>query len=61
MHSKVRNRLSQKLIEKLVRAQTHMILERQFDLRSLDDMVMWEVELLIDEPDEDVETAATGG
>jgi hypothetical protein len=61
MHSKVRNRLSQKLIEKLVRAQTHMILERQFDLRSLDDMVMWEVELLIDEPDEDVETATTGG
>jgi hypothetical protein len=61
MHSKVRNRLSQKLIEKLVRAQTHMILERQFDLRSLDDMVMWEVELLIDKPDEDVETAATGG
>ena len=61
MHSKVRNRLSQKLIEKLVHAHTNMILERQFDLRSLDDMVMWDVELLIDEPDEDVETAATGG
>jgi hypothetical protein len=61
MHSKVRNRLSQKLIEKLVRAHTHMILELQFDLRSLDEMVMWDVELLIDKPDEDVETAATGG
>jgi hypothetical protein len=53
MHSKVRNRLSQKLVEKLVRAHTNLILERQFDLRCLDDMVMWDVELLIDEPDED--------
>jgi hAT family C-terminal dimerisation region len=51
MHSKVRNRMSQKLVEKLVRAHTNMVLERQFDLRSLDDMVMWDVELLIDEDD----------
>jgi hAT family C-terminal dimerisation region len=51
MHSKVRNRMSQKLVEKLVRAHTNMILERQFELRSLDDMVMWDVELLIDEDD----------
>ena len=58
MHSKVRNRLSQKLVEKLVCAHTNMILERQFDLRCLYDMLMWDVELLIDEPD--VETDATG-
>ena len=30
MHSKVRNRLSQPLMEKLIRAHTNMILERQF-------------------------------
>ena len=58
MHSKVRNRLSQKLVEKLIREHTNMILERQFDLRCLDEMVMWDVELLIDEPD--IETAAPG-
>ena len=48
IHSQRRNRLDQKLVEKLVRAHTNLVLRESLDdvLRNL---LPWDIELVIDE------------
>ena len=49
IHSQRRNRLDQKLVEKLVRAHTNLVLRESLD-DALRDLLPWDIELVIDEP-----------
>ena len=49
IHSQRRNRLDQKLVEKLVRAHTDLVLRESLD-DALHDLLPWDIELVIDEP-----------
>ena len=48
IHSQRRNRLDQKLVEKLVRAHTNLVLRESLD-DVLRDLLPWDIELVIDE------------
>jgi hypothetical protein len=48
IHSQRRNRLDQKLVEKLVRAHTNLVLRESLD-DTLRDLLPWDIELVIDE------------
>ncbi len=59
IHSERRNRLDQKLVEKLVRAHTNLVLRESLD-DTLRDLLPWDKELVIDDPvDEKVEEPET--
>ena len=49
IHSKRRNKLHQKLVEKLVRAHTNLVLRESLDA-ALHHLLPWDIELIIDEP-----------
>ena len=49
IHSQRRNRLDQKLVEKLVRAHTNLVLRESLD-DALRDLLPWDIELVIDDP-----------
>ena len=49
IHSQRRNRLDQKLVEKLVRVHTNLVLRESLD-DTLHDLLPWDIELVIDEP-----------
>jgi hypothetical protein len=49
IHSKRRNKLHQKLVEKLVRAHTHLVLRESLD-DTLHHLLPWDIDLIIDEP-----------
>jgi hypothetical protein len=49
IHSPRRNRLGQKLVEKLVRAHTNLVLKKELDDADLD-ILPWDIELVIDTP-----------
>jgi hypothetical protein len=49
IHSQRRNRLDQKLVEKLVRAHTNLVLRESLD-ETLLDLLPWDIDLVIDEP-----------
>ena len=49
IHSQRRNRLDQKLVEKLVRAHTNLALRESLD-DALHHLLPWDIELVIDEP-----------
>ncbi len=49
IHSQRRNRLDQKLVEKLVRAHTNLVLRESLD-DTLRHLLPWDIELVIDEP-----------
>ena len=49
IHSQRRNRLDQKLVEKLVRAHTNLVLRESLD-DTLHDLLPWDIDLVIDEP-----------
>ena len=51
IHSKRRNKLHQKLVEKLVRAHTNLVLRESLD-DTLHHLLPWDIELIIDEVDE---------
>jgi hypothetical protein len=48
IHSQRRNRLDQKLVEKLVHTHTNLVLRESLDDR-LRDLLPWDIELVIDE------------
>jgi hypothetical protein len=48
IHSQRRNRLDQKLVEKLVRPHTNLVLRESLD-DALRDLLPWDIELVIDE------------
>jgi hypothetical protein len=48
IHSQRRNRLDQKLVEKLVRAHTNLVLRESLD-DTLRDLLPWDIDLVIDE------------
>jgi hypothetical protein len=49
IHSQRRNRLDQKLVEKLVRVHTNLVLRESLD-DTLRDLLHWDIEFVIDEP-----------
>jgi hypothetical protein len=49
IHSKRRNKLHQKLVEKLIRAHTNLVLRESLD-NTLHHLLPWDIELVIDEP-----------
>ena len=49
IHSKRRNKLHQKLVEKLVRAHTNLVLRESLD-DALHHLLPWDIDLVIDEP-----------
>ncbi len=49
IHSQRRNRLEQKLVEKLVHTHTNLVLRESFD-DTLRDLLPWDIEVVIDEP-----------
>ena len=49
IHSKRRNKLHLKLVEKLVRAHTNLVLRESLDA-ALHHLLPWDIELIIDEP-----------
>ncbi len=49
IHSQRRNRLDQKLVEKLVRVHTNLVLRESLD-DTLRNLLPWDIDLLIDEP-----------
>ena len=49
IHSQRRNRLDQKLVEKLVRTHTNLVLRESLD-DTLRNLLPWDIELVIDEP-----------
>ncbi len=49
IHSERRNRLDQKLVEKLVRPHTNLVLRESLD-DALRHLLPWDIELVIDEP-----------
>jgi hypothetical protein len=49
IHSQRRNRIDQKLVEKLVRAHTNLVLRESLD-DALRHLLPWDMELVIDEP-----------
>jgi hypothetical protein len=49
IHSQRRNRLDQKLVEKLVRTHTNLVLRESLD-DTLHDLLPWDIDLVIDEP-----------
>ena len=54
IHSQRRNRLDQKLVEKLVHAHTNLVLTESLD-DTLRDLLSWGIEFVIDEPVEPVD------
>jgi hypothetical protein len=59
IHSQRRNRLDQKLVEKLVRSHTNLVLRESLD-DTIRDLLLWDIEIVIDEPvdEEEEETTA---
>ena len=51
VHSKKRNRLGQKNVERLVRARTNLLLDSSLN-NSVATSLPWEVDMIIDEPEE---------
>jgi hypothetical protein len=49
IHSQRRNRLDQKLVEKLVHAHTNLVLSESLD-DTLRHLLPWDIEIVIDEP-----------
>ncbi len=49
IHSQRRNRLDQKLVEKLVRAHTNLVLRESLD-DTLRHLLPWDIEIVIDKP-----------
>ena len=49
IHSQRRNRLDQKLVEKLVRVHTNLVLRESLD-DTLRNLLPWDIEFLIDDP-----------
>ena len=49
LSSQRRNRIDQKLVEKLVRAHTNLVLRESLD-DTLRNLLPWDIELVIDEP-----------
>ena len=49
IHSQRRNRLDQKLVEKLVRAHTNLVWRESLH-DTLRNLLLWDIELVIDEP-----------
>jgi hypothetical protein len=49
IHSRRRNRLDQKLVEKLVLSHTNLVLRESLD-DTLRHLLPWDIELVIDEP-----------
>ncbi len=49
IHSKRRNKVHQKLVEKLVRSHTNLVLRESLD-DDLHHLSPWDIELVIDEP-----------
>jgi hypothetical protein len=49
IHSQRRNRLDQKLVEKLVHTHTDLVLRESLD-DTLRDLLPWDIEFVIDEP-----------
>jgi hypothetical protein len=49
IHSQRRNRLDQKLVEKLVRSDTNLVLRDSLD-DTLRHLLPWDIELVIDDP-----------
>ena len=49
IHSQRRSRLDQKLVEKLVRAHTNLLLRESLD-DTLRHLLPWDIEVVIDEP-----------
>jgi hypothetical protein len=49
IHSQRRNRLNQKLVEKLVRTHTNLVLRESLD-DTLRHLLPWDIEIVIDEP-----------
>ncbi len=49
IHSQRRNRLDQKLVEKLVHTHTNLVLRESLD-DTLRNLLPWDIEILIDEP-----------
>ena len=49
IHSKRRNKLHQKLVEKLVHVHTNLVLRESLDA-ALHNLLPWDIELIIDEP-----------
>ena len=49
IHSQRRNRLDQKLVEKLVHTHTNLVLRESLD-DTLRNLLPWSIELLIDDP-----------
>ena len=54
IHSKRRNRLTQELVERLLRAHTNLVLRESLDA-SLHHLLPWDIELEIDEPEPEPE------
>ena len=59
IHSQRRNRLDQKLVEKLVRAHTNLVLRESLD-DILRDLLPWDIEFVIDEPVDEKEEEPEG-
>ena len=49
IHSQRRNRLDQKLVEKIVRSHTNLVLRESLD-DALRHLLPWDIEVVIDEP-----------
>jgi hypothetical protein len=49
IHSKRRNKIHQKFVEKLVRSHTNLVLRESLDV-ALHHLLPWDIELIIDEP-----------
>jgi hypothetical protein len=49
IHSQRRNRLDQKILEKLVHTHTNLVLRESLD-DVLRDLLLWDIEIIIDEP-----------
>jgi hypothetical protein len=55
VHSKKRNRLSQRTVESLVRTHTNLLLEAQLESEAAAIVLPWDQEMEVDEPEEDEE------
>jgi hypothetical protein len=54
IHSKRRNRLSQELVERLLRAHTNLVFRQSFDV-TLDHLLPWDTEFVMDDPGQEPE------
>jgi hypothetical protein len=51
IHSKRRNKLGQKMVERLVRAHTNLVLRETLDM-AIEHLLPWDIELVISEPEQ---------